>query len=73
MPDRENTNSYEEGYGAVHISDEVVSAIAALAISEVKGVVGTTGGGSAACRNSGERKAPARGSRSPLPRTTALS
>lgn len=46
MPDRENTNSYEEVYGAVHISDEVVSAIAALAISEVKGVVGTTGGGS---------------------------
>jgi uncharacterized alkaline shock family protein YloU len=43
MPNIENENVPEEIYGAVHISDEVITVIAALAVSEVKGVVGTLG------------------------------
>jgi uncharacterized alkaline shock family protein YloU len=43
MPNIENTNVLEEGIGAVHISEEVIAVIAALATSEVKGVVGAMG------------------------------
>lgn len=43
MPNIENENIPEEIYGAVHISDEVITVIAALATSEIKGVVGTSG------------------------------